>query len=72
MHLPVGGSTSSTLNAAVENAVNAGVVFVVAAGNNSGDACLKSPASAPSAITVSALDDRDGISNYDPFASFSN
>ncbi len=71
-NMSLGGSTSSTLNAAVETAVNAGVVFVVAAGNNSGDACLKSPASAPSAITVSALDDRDGISNYDPFAYFSN
>ncbi len=71
-NMSLGGSTSSTLNAAVESAVGAGVVFVVAAGNNSGDACLKSPASAPSAITVSALDDRDGVSNYDPFASFSN
>jgi len=71
-NMSLGGSTSSTLNAAVENAINAGVVFVVAAGNNSGDACLKSPASAPNAITVSALDDRDGISNNDPFAYFSN
>lgn len=71
-NMSLGGSTSSTLNAAVENAINAGVVFVVAAGNESTDACSKSPASAPNAITVSALDDRDGISNSDPFASFSN
>jgi subtilisin family serine protease len=71
-NMSLGGSTSSTLNAAVESAVNAGVVFVVAAGNESTDACSKSPASAPSAITVSALDDRDGVSNNDPFASFSN
>jgi len=71
-NMSLGGSISSALNAAVENAVGAGVVFVVAAGNNSGDACLKSPASAPNAITVSALDDRDGISNKDPFAYFSN
>ena len=71
-NMSLGGSASSTLNAAVENAVNAGVVFVVAAGNESTDACSKSPASAPNAITVSALDDRDGISNNDPFAYFSN
>lgn len=71
-NMSLGGSKSSTLNTAVENAVRAGVVFVVAAGNNSGDACLKSPASARNAITVSALDDRDGISNDDPFAYFSN
>lgn len=71
-NMSLGGPASSTLNAAVENAVSAGVVFVVAAGNNRDDACLKSPASAPNAITVSALDDRDGVSNNDPFASFSN
>jgi len=71
-NMSLGGSTSSTLNAAVENAVSKGVVFVVAAGNDRADACSQSPASAPNAITVSALDDRDGISNNDPFASFSN
>lgn len=71
-NMSLGGSISSALNDAVENAVSEGVVFVVAAGNESTDACSKSPASAPSAITVSALDDRDGVSNNDPFAYFSN
>jgi subtilisin len=71
-NMSLGGSESIALNTAVENAVNAGVVFVVAAGNESTDACSKSPASAPNAITVSALDDRDSISNNDPFAYFSN
>jgi subtilisin family serine protease len=71
-NMSLGGSQSNALNTAVENAVNAGVVFVVAAGNDSTDACTKSPASAPNAITVSALDDRNGISDNDPFASFSN
>lgn len=71
-NMSLGGSQSNALNTAVENAVNAGVVFVVAAGNENTDACTKSPASAPNAITVSALDDRNGISDNDPFASFSN
>ncbi len=71
-NMSLGGSKSITLNAAVENAVSAGVVFVVAAGNNSGNACDKSPASAPSAITVSALDDRPVNNLDDPFAYFSN
>ena len=65
-NMSLGGSRSSTLNAAVENAVSAGVVFVVSAGNASTDACSRSPASAPSAITVSALDTSDS------FAYFSN
>ena len=71
-NMSLGGSKSNTLNTAVDSAVTAGVVFVVAAGNSYTDACTKSPASAPNAITVSALDDRDGKSNDDPFAYFSN
>jgi len=71
-NMSLGGSKSNTLNTAVDSAVTAGVVFVVAAGNSYTDACTKSPASAPNAITVSALDDRDGESNNDPFAYFSN
>lgn len=72
-NMSLGGSYSQALNDAVESAVAAGVVFVVAAGNESTDACSKSPASAPSAITVSALDDRDGtLDANDSFASFSN
>ena len=45
---------------AICNAVAAGITFVVAAGNDSMDACLRSPAGYPEAITVSALADFDG------------
>ena len=60
-NMSLGGSFSSALNNAVENSINAGVVFVVAAGNESDNAANYSPASAPNAITTSALADFDGI-----------
>lgn len=50
----------------MKRAVADGVVMVVAAGNESTDACTKSPASAASAITVGATD------RYDKAASFTN
>ncbi|HEV7596213.1 MAG TPA: S8 family serine peptidase [Gemmatimonadaceae bacterium] len=65
-NMSLGGSLSTTLNQAVENSVAAGVVYAIAAGNSSADACTFSPASAPNAITVGATDINDG------FASFSN
>ncbi len=72
-NMSLGGSHFQALNDAVEGAIAAGVVFVVAAGNENTDACSKSPASTLNAITVSALDDRDGtLDNNDSFASFSN
>lgn len=43
-----------TLNDAIENASNKGIVIVVAAGNEKDDACKYSPACCDSAITVSA------------------
>jgi subtilisin family serine protease len=43
-----------SINAAVNSAVAAGVVVVVAGGNSDSDACLSSPASATDAITVGA------------------
>jgi subtilisin family serine protease len=72
-NMSLGGGYSQAVNDAVDAAVSAGIVFVVAAGNDNTNACTKSPASALSAITVSALDDRDGtLDSTDSFASFSN
>ena len=56
----------SALDTAIENAVNAGVVVVVAAGDSNTDACSFSPGRVPQAITVGAtlIDDfRANISN---------
>lgn len=54
-------------DSAVARSVRAGVVYVVAAGNKSTDACIFSPAAEPSAITVGATqsaDFRAAFSNY--------
>lgn len=81
-NMSLGGGFSQAENDAVRKAVAKGIVFVVAAGNDSADAGSYSPASEPTAITVSALADSDGLprglgystlyGDDDTFASFSN
>ncbi|WDE10557.1 S8 family serine peptidase [Thalassomonas haliotis] len=66
-NMSLGGGKSTALNNAVAGAVNSGVFFAVAAGNDNGNACNKSPASEPSAYTVgstSSNDNRSSFSNY--------
>ena len=56
---------SLSLNAAVQNSINSGVTYVVAAGNNAGaDACNYSPASTSNALTVAAITGQDAQANY--------
>jgi subtilisin family serine protease len=60
-----GGNDS--LNDAVDAAVESGIVFVAAAGNDNADACDGSPADGPSAIIVAGstiTDSRMAISDY--------
>ena len=67
VNMSIGGSYSQSVNTAVSAAVADGITVVVAAGNNSEDACDYSPASAGSAITVQAstsTDARGSYSNY--------
>ncbi|KAI0203500.1 subtilase [Astrocystis sublimbata] len=56
MNMSLGGGQSRAINNAIEAIAAAGVVPVVAAGNEAQDAANTSPASAPSAITVGAID----------------
>jgi len=68
-NMSLGGGFSSSLNTAVANAVNKGVVMVVAAGNDNANACNYSPASEPLAITVGSTDSNDAQSSYSNWGS---
>ncbi|MDH3385220.1 MAG: S8 family serine peptidase [Nitrosopumilus sp.] len=64
-NMSLGGGYSQALNNAVENSISAGIVYAVAAGNESRNAANYSPASAPNAITVSAIADSNGMCGGD-------
>ena len=63
----LGGPASTALNDAVQSSINAGVIYAVAAGNESQDACNSSPASAPQALTVGATTPLDARASYSDF-----
>jgi subtilisin family serine protease len=63
-NMSMSGAKSSSVNLAIENAIQSGIVFTVAAGNNAADACNYSPGSTPDALTVGASSNSDGISGY--------
>jgi serine protease len=65
-NLSLGGSASSSVDAAINRLVSDGVTVAVAAGNSSANACNTSPARVPNAFTVAASD------SSDRFATFSN
>ncbi|KAL2368197.1 cerevisin [Blastomyces gilchristii SLH14081] len=68
-NMSLGGGKSMTLDLAVNAAVDAGIHFAVAAGNDNADSCSYSPAAAEKAVTVGAstlADERAYFSNYGP------
>jgi cerevisin len=66
-NMSLGGGKSEILDQAVNAAVDAGLHFAVAAGNDNADSCKYSPAAAEKAVTVGAstlADERAYFSNY--------
>lgn len=58
-NMSIRGEASAALDLAVTNSINSGVIYVVAAGNDSADACNYSPARVPAAYTVGEIDAGD-------------
>jgi hypothetical protein len=72
INLSLGGSSSTSLNTAIQNAIINNCVIVCAAGNDGIDASSVSPANASGAITVSAYDSaktKPTWSNFGPVVS---
>jgi subtilisin family serine protease len=66
-NMSLGGGLSGALDQAVANAVAAGIVFTVSAGNSNASACTQSPAAAPAALTVGATTSTDARASYSNF-----
>jgi len=63
-NMSLGGGASSSLDTAVNNSINDGIVYAIAAGNSNANACNYSPARVPNAITVGATTSSDARASY--------
>ena len=87
LNISVENPNSTSLNRVIDEAVKAGIIVVVSAGNYGKDASSTTPANNPNVLTVSAIADTDGkcggfgptlpdpkstMINDDTFAYFSN
>ena len=63
-NMSLGGGVSSALDTAVNNSINDGVTYAVAAGNDNLDACNSSPSRVAAAITVGATTSTDARASY--------
>jgi subtilisin family serine protease len=66
-NMSLGTPASSALDTAVQNSINAGVTYVVSAGNDNRDACNGSPARVGAALTVGATGSSDGRASFSNF-----
>ncbi|HEX8721046.1 MAG TPA: S8 family peptidase [Pyrinomonadaceae bacterium] len=66
-NMSLGGGASSALDTAVNNSINSGVTYSIAAGNSAVDACTQSPARVGAAITVGSTTSTDARSSFSNF-----
>jgi subtilisin family serine protease len=66
-NMSLGGSAGTSLDDAVKRSIAAGITYAVAGGNDSADACTKSPARLAEAITVGATDASDNQASFSNF-----
>ncbi len=66
-NMSLGGGISSALDTAVNNSINDGVTYAVAAGNETQNACNVSPARVANAITVGSTTTSDARSSFSNF-----
>jgi serine protease len=68
-NMSLGGGASSALDTAVNNSINAGVTYAVAAGNDNSDACNYSPARVGAALTAASSTSSDARSSFSNWGS---
>ena len=68
-NMSLGGGSSSALDDAVRSAIDSGVTFVVAAGNDDSDACVGSPNRVAEAVTTGASTSSDARSSFSNWGS---
>lgn len=68
-NMSLGGGASASLDQSVQRAIADGVTFAVAAGNETTDACTRSPARTPEAITVGSTTNTDAKSSFSNYGS---
>src|SRR3954465_4726228 len=62
--MSLGGGAASALDTAVNNSINSGVTYSIAAGNSNTNACTQSPARVAAAITVGSTASTDARSSF--------
>ena len=68
-NMSLGGVADAALDEAVQNSIDGGVTYAVAAGNEGADASKSSPARVEDAITVGATDDTDAQATFSNYGS---
>lgn len=63
-NMSLGGSVSTALDSAVNNSINDGVSYAIAAGNSNANACNASPARVGAAMTIGSTDADDRRSSF--------